>query len=119
MAPARNLKSQSLFDKDVLLRFLEERVGNPGTAAKHCRAILNAAIRDAERGLDAVDLSEMRVPSIPQWARDEVPKRFSLLTTKISTCATSSDGSTTKMVVELQDGTEAPPSLVVPPFSAA
>ena len=61
-------------------------------------------MRDAEAGLDAVDLSESRVPGIPKFARDQIPERFALITTTIADCQTSKDGSTTKMVVELQDG---------------
>ena len=89
------------------MSFLEDGLGpkrGTDTAAKHCRAILHAAVRDAEAGLDAVDLSKSRVPGIPQFARDQIPRKFALLTTTIADCQTSKDGSTTKMVVETQDG---------------
>ena len=106
MAPARKLTRTSLFDRSALVAFLEDGLGpkRKDAAAKHCRAILHAAVRDAEAGLDAVDLSESRVPGIPKFARDQIPERFALITTTIADCQTSKDGSTTKMVVELQDG---------------
>ena len=107
MAPARKLTRTSLFDRSALMAFLEDGLGpkrGTDTAAKHCRAILHAAVRDAEAGLDAVDLSKSRVPGIPQFARDQIPRKFALITTTIADCQTSKDGSTTKMVVETQDG---------------
>lgn len=107
MAPARRLKTDSIFDKQKLLAFLEDGLGRdkrPGTAARHCRAILAAAVKDAESGREALDLSEARLPNIPKWAREGIPARFDLMTTSIADCRTSRDGSTTKMVVELQDG---------------
>ena len=107
MAPARKLTRTSLFDRSALMSFLEDGLGpkrGMDTAAKHCRAILHAAVRDAEAGLDAVDLSKSRVPGIPQFARDQIPRKFALVTTTIADCQTSKDGSTTKMVVETQDG---------------
>jgi hypothetical protein len=107
MAPPRKLTRTSLFDRSALMSFLEDGLGpkrGTDTAAKHCRAILHAAVRDAEAGLDAVDLSKSRVPGIPQFARDQIPRKFALLTTTIADCQTSKDGSTTKMVVETQDG---------------
>jgi adenine C2-methylase RlmN of 23S rRNA A2503 and tRNA A37 len=74
------------------------------TAAKHCRAIMSAAVKDAESGRGTLNLSEARLPNIPKWAREGIPLQFSLMTTVVSDCRTSRDGSTTKMVVELQDG---------------
>ena len=96
-----------MFDKHRLLAFLEEGLGpsKRETAARHCRAILASALKDAESGRP-LDLSEARLPNIPKWAREGIPQRFSLMTTTVAPedCLTSRDGSTTKMIVELQDG---------------
>ena len=108
-----------MFDKNKLLAFLEEGSGAGGggsaggdaekkkksTALRHCQSILTSAMKDAESGR-ALDLSEARLPGIPKWAREEIPKRFALMTTTVAPedCITSRDGNTTKMIVELQDG---------------
>lgn len=93
-----------MFDKIALLALLEEGLGagKKETAARHCRAILSAAIKDAESGRSELDFAEMS--NIPKWAREGILARFSLMTTTVADCCTSRDGSTTKMVVELQDG---------------
>jgi hypothetical protein len=109
MAPTRRFTTASLFDKVKLLAFLEEGLGadtakKRDTAARHCRAILAAATKDAESGRATLDLSEARLPNLPRFAREGIPTRFQLMTTTIADCRTSRDGSTTKMVVELQDG---------------
>ena len=119
MAPTRCLKTHSLLDKRELTAFLEERLpGQPDKAARHCRAILAAAIRDAESGHDACDLSESRVPNLPKWAREVTSGgRFALLTTTVAECSTSQDGSTTKFVIELQVGGTLPETFTKGVFS--
>ncbi|CAL6417541.1 unnamed protein product [Bathycoccus prasinos] len=51
-----------------------------------------------------VELDLRRCEEIPLWARNRAPETFSLLTTRIAVAETSGDASTTKLIVELQDG---------------
>jgi len=51
-----------------------------------------------------VELDLHRCEEIPLWVRNRAPERFCLLTTRIAVEETSGDGSTTKLIVELQDG---------------
>ena len=105
MAPARRLERQSILDKPALLKYLRD--GLPASKAdlapKHCRAILSAAIDAAESERDAVALAH-RKTEVPKFAVEGVNDAFALMTTTVAECHTSKDGSTTKMVVELQDG---------------
>jgi len=51
-----------------------------------------------------VELDLHQCEEIPLWVRNRAPERFCLLTTRIAVEETSGDGSTTKLIVELQDG---------------
>jgi len=54
------------------------------------------------RRKEELDLSACE--EIPLWVRNRAPETFCLLTTRIAVEETSGDGSTTKIIVELQDG---------------
>jgi adenine C2-methylase RlmN of 23S rRNA A2503 and tRNA A37 len=71
-------------------------------AQRKCSEILfNASDENCDtRQLDFLQ----EIQEIPQWARNRIPERFDLLTTRVAMKEESKDQSTTKMIVELQDG---------------
>ena len=77
------------------------------TASRHALTVVAAAVSALDRGEDALDLSEAAVPDLPSHARRGLHDAgFELLTSAVASEATSADGSTTKLVVRLQDGHE-------------
>ena len=106
MPPPRRLTRRSLLDVPALVAFLERGLG-PGkreTAERHARAIVSSAVAAVRGGLDRVDLSPSAFPHLPAFAREGIPAEFDLFTTTVAEASTSADGSTTKIVVSLQDG---------------
>ena len=65
---------------------------------------VSSAVAAVRGGLDRVDLSSSAFPHLPAFAREGIPAEFDLFTTTVAEASTSADGSTTKIVVSLQDG---------------
>ena len=97
---------RSLLDVPALVAFLERGLGpeKRETAERHARAIVSSAVAAVRGGLDRVDLSSSAFPHLPAFAREGIPAEFDLFTTTVAEASTSADGSTTKIVVSLQDG---------------
>ena len=106
MPPQRRLTRRSLLDVPALVAFLERGLGpeKRETAERHARAIVSSAVAAVRGGLDRVDLSSSAFPHLPAFAREGIPAEFDLFTTTVAEASTSADGSTTKIVVSLQDG---------------
>ena len=106
MPPQRRLTRRSLLDVPALVAFLERGLGpeKRETAERHARAIVSSAVAAVRGGLDRVDLSSSAFPHLPAFAREGIAAEFDLFTTTVAEASTSADGSTTKIVVSLQDG---------------
>jgi adenine C2-methylase RlmN of 23S rRNA A2503 and tRNA A37 len=116
MPPPRRLARRSFLDtRDVRAFFEGSAFGGSAcpdarrseTASRHALTVVAAAVSALDRGEDALDLSEAAVPDLPSHARRGLHDAgFELLTSAVASEATSADGSTTKLVVRLQDGHE-------------
>ena len=81
---------------------LEETTTNHGVVAEERETPGKRSAGTQRRRKEELDLSACE--EIPLWVRNRAPETFCLLTTRIAVEETSRDGSTTKIIVELQDG---------------
>ena len=90
--PRRVLSPQSVFDHAALLAFFEENDIKP----RHATSLIGRLIRGR-------DTSFVDVPDLPKKCYELMPSHFAVTTSKLIQARTSSDGTTTKMLVRLQD----------------
>ena len=92
----------------VMLKEAQKRVNaleettNHGVVAEEGETPGKRSAGAQRRRKEELDLSACE--EIPLWVRNRAPETFCLLTTRIAVEETSRDGSTTKIIVELQDG---------------
>ncbi|PNW88417.1 hypothetical protein CHLRE_01g028450v5 [Chlamydomonas reinhardtii] len=93
MPPPRKLNPQSVWDTNAVLAAFEEENIKP----MHALRMWGWLIRNPSA-------TWHDVPDMPKAAVALLDKYFVKFTTKVVKCQNSSDGSTTKLLVELQDG---------------
>ncbi|KXZ45270.1 hypothetical protein GPECTOR_56g366 [Gonium pectorale] len=93
MPPPRKLNPQSVWDTSAVLQAFQEE----GIKPMHAVRIWGHMIRNPGS-------SWHDVPDVPRAAVALLDKYFVRFTTRVVKCQNSSDGSTTKLLVELQDG---------------
>ncbi|RKO85192.1 hypothetical protein BDK51DRAFT_23999, partial [Blyttiomyces helicus] len=93
MVKQRVLNPKPLFDEPLLLSAFEAQNINP----KHARRIWRLFLQQSVSSLDDV-------PELPKAARALLDAEFTTLSSRIVSRSDASDGSTTKLLIELQDG---------------
>ncbi|KAI9021042.1 hypothetical protein DFJ74DRAFT_633297 [Hyaloraphidium curvatum] len=95
MPPHRRLKPQPLLDEPALLDFLSARSIPPLHARRLWQRVCQTTVGD--------DISS--IPDIPRSLLDAFdPHEFRVLTSTLVSATPASDGSTTKLLIRLQDG---------------
>ncbi|KAI8810124.1 hypothetical protein BJ742DRAFT_802237 [Cladochytrium replicatum] len=95
MAPIRkrNLIPKPIFDEELLLAAFSENNINPKNATKVWRYLIQKNCRN---------LAE--IPDLPKAALQLLQSDFAILTSKVVRRTDAADNSTTKLLIELQDG---------------
>ncbi|KAJ3032768.1 sorting nexin, partial [Rhizophlyctis rosea] len=93
MAPKRVLNPKPLFDEPLLTEAFTQAGIKPHHITKLYRLFLQQNIT-----------SYSQIPELPRAALEILEKEFTVMTSKIISRTDAADGSTTKLLVELQDG---------------
>eukprot|EP00300_Choanocystis_sp_HF-7_P017288 c19687_g2_i1.p1 GENE.c19687_g2_i1~~c19687_g2_i1.p1 ORF type:complete len:458 (+),score=82.65 c19687_g2_i1:41-1414(+) len=94
MVVVRRLQPQPLLDEACMREFIQMH----GIKECHMMTLWSQLVRsNAQTPLD-------QIANLPQVMYDELPKDFSAMTTTLEDAVTSKDGTTTKLIIRLQDG---------------
>ncbi|KAJ3046203.1 sorting nexin [Rhizophlyctis rosea] len=97
MALKRVLNPKPLFDEEAVLEAFASVGIKPKQAKTHATKIWRLFLQQGVTSYDGV-------PELPKAAREILEKEFTVSTSKVLSRTDASDGSTTKLLVELQDG---------------
>ncbi|KAI8914811.1 hypothetical protein DFJ77DRAFT_548823 [Powellomyces hirtus] len=94
MVKARTLNPKPLFDEDLVLEAFRAKGVKEGAAKKLWRLLIqNPEITSYDQ-----------IPEFPKAAKKILDEEFALTTSKVLSRTDAKDGSTTKLLIELQDG---------------
>jgi sorting nexin-8 len=100
MVKRRILEPKSVLDEAQLLTFLSKH----GIKEKHAAKLWRTIVQECPvTDLAAIPYAEL---DLPKAMAELIPRHFRVLTSEVLSQQTSGDGTTTKLVVRLQDGHE-------------